>query len=445
MLTDTLDPNLKYVSSTKSNGTITQSGSTVTFSFGSLSVGQTVTASVTAQALEAGNLTDTATATSSLPDANPFNNTAGVTVPVTDPPIVVSAPLTTTSQTLTNQTVATFTHASGVEPVKRLCGDNQLGRCHHFNGHDYQIGQHVFGCRVAHLCRERHLHDRHHGRGTHCTTAAASASVDSACESRSSHFAWHHGITQRRQRDGRRGQTIKRWNKLTPDATGSYVNGTWSTIASMSTPRQYYATNVLPDGRVLVLGGVASDGTFLNTGEIYNPLANTWTSIAPFPESTFGNGRTMLLPDGTSAGRIDHRPANLHLRSCRQTPGPADRRSSTTIRLLRKFGRNLPTAASCRTTSPAIRRKPSGLMSRILTRPNGNGSMPAPCPSRCKAVPTILAAACCLPDGRVLQIGANSNTAIYTPANVRRRHQRRGQLGRRAGPAQWIDRRTDRQ
>ena len=117
VLTDTLGTNLQYVSATKSQGTKSQSGSVVTFSIGTLAVGQTVTATVTAEALDTGNLTDTASVTGSLSDADPYDNTAGVSVPVGEAAFVVSAPLTTTSQTLTNQTVATFTHANGVEPA----------------------------------------------------------------------------------------------------------------------------------------------------------------------------------------------------------------------------------------------------------------------------------------------------------------------------------------
>jgi hypothetical protein len=40
------------------------------------------------------------------------------------------------------------------------------------------------------------------------------------------------------------------WSKLTPDSTGSYVNGTFSNLTSMSLSRLYFASNVLPDGRV---------------------------------------------------------------------------------------------------------------------------------------------------------------------------------------------------
>ena len=40
--------------------------------------------------------------------------------------------------------------------------------------------------------------------------------------------------------------------KLTPDANGSYMNGTWSAIAPMHDTRLYYSTQLLKDGRVLL-------------------------------------------------------------------------------------------------------------------------------------------------------------------------------------------------
>ncbi|MCB9896534.1 MAG: hypothetical protein H6825_00895 [Planctomycetes bacterium] len=52
------------------------------------------------------------------------------------------------------------------------------------------------------------------------------------------------------------GSTIgNAWYKLTPDASGSYVNGTWSTLASAHDTRLYYLSQVLTDGRVFVAGG----------------------------------------------------------------------------------------------------------------------------------------------------------------------------------------------
>src|SRR5215470_17504723 len=42
------------------------------------------------------------------------------------------------------------------------------------------------------------------------------------------------------------------WFRLTPDSHGSYINGTWTTLASMHDTRLYYASDVLRDGRVFV-------------------------------------------------------------------------------------------------------------------------------------------------------------------------------------------------
>jgi len=82
--------------------------------------------------------------------------------------------------------------------------------------------------------------------------------------------------------------------KLTPDRFGSYINGTWSQVASLpdaaSTANQngwgplYFASAVLPDGRVIYEGGEYS-GYFgfalSNLGAIYDPVHDSWTSVAP--------------------------------------------------------------------------------------------------------------------------------------------------------------------
>jgi len=47
------------------------------------------------------------------------------------------------------------------------------------------------------------------------------------------------------------------WWKLTPDEFGSYVNGTWTQLASLPDDYSplYHASAVLPDGRVIIEGG----------------------------------------------------------------------------------------------------------------------------------------------------------------------------------------------
>jgi hypothetical protein len=90
------------------------------------------------------------------------------------------------------------------------------------------------------------------------------------------------------------------WHALSPDATGSYLNGTWSPLADMSTWRRYYASGLLNDGRVVVIGGEQSGaGGDTNRGEIYDPVADTWTPI-PSPPGwpIVGDASCCILPDG---------------------------------------------------------------------------------------------------------------------------------------------------
>jgi hypothetical protein len=89
----------------------------VTISLGTVASGQTFTATVTAQAVEGGNLLDTASVSSGVSDPNPSNNTATDTTTVAEPPIAVSGPITLSGKRFNNVTVATFTHANGVEPA----------------------------------------------------------------------------------------------------------------------------------------------------------------------------------------------------------------------------------------------------------------------------------------------------------------------------------------
>ena len=54
------------------------------------------------------------------------------------------------------------------------------------------------------------------------------------------------------------------WYKLTPDNTGSYVNGTWTRLASLQPGYipDDFASAVLADGRVVITGGEYNNGQF---------------------------------------------------------------------------------------------------------------------------------------------------------------------------------------
>ena len=94
------------------------------------------------------------------------------------------------------------------------------------------------------------------------------------------------------------------WWKLTPAANGSYVNGTWSQIASMPSDYAplYFGSAILPDGRMIVEGGEynGDNAVWSDQGEIYNPVTNTWKSVAP-PKgwTSMGDAASEVLDNGT--------------------------------------------------------------------------------------------------------------------------------------------------
>ena len=91
------------------------------------------------------------------------------------------------------------------------------------------------------------------------------------------------------------------WYRLTPDSHGSYLTGTWSSIASAHNSRLYFASAVLKDGRAFVAGGEYGNGGGI-TAEIYAPSNNTWTVVSP-PTSLISPGQIAdaeckVLPNG---------------------------------------------------------------------------------------------------------------------------------------------------
>src|ERR1700687_2824751 len=65
------------------------------------------------------------------------------------------------------------------------------------------------------------------------------------------------------------------WLRLSPDTSGEYLSGSWSSMPPMKNARRYFASAVLKDGRIFVAGGEYSDaGSDINAAEIFDPIAN---------------------------------------------------------------------------------------------------------------------------------------------------------------------------
>ena len=111
------------------------------------------------------------------------------------------------------------------------------------------------------------------------------------------------------------------WWTLTPDNTGSYINGSWTQVASPGPCPNgekssatiyaplYYASAVLADGRFVMVGGEydynysyfnSSGEVWTDQGAIYDPVANRWTCIAaPSGWTQIGDAESVVLADGT--------------------------------------------------------------------------------------------------------------------------------------------------
>ncbi len=106
-------------------------------------------------------------------------------------------------------------------------------------------------------------------------------------------------------------QNAQNWYKLTPDLTGSYINGKWTKVATMPTINGtiygpiFFGSVVLPDGRMVVEGGEdlctpSCRGVWTNLGAIYDPVKNKWTPVnPPAGFSQIGDAQAILLSDGT--------------------------------------------------------------------------------------------------------------------------------------------------
>jgi hypothetical protein len=99
------------------------------------------------------------------------------------------------------------------------------------------------------------------------------------------------------------GNSQSDWWKLTPDNLGSYIKGTWSQIASLPSGYVplYFASAVLADGRLVIVGGEYNNLNFVltNKAAIYDPKNNTWTSLGhPKGWGYIGDSPSVVLPDG---------------------------------------------------------------------------------------------------------------------------------------------------
>ncbi len=225
------------------------------------------------------------------------------------------------------------------------------------------------------------------------------------------------------------------WLRLTPDSAGKYETGSWSSELNMKFARQWFASGVLNDGRVFVIGGEdCSDPTHPSdapTGEIFDPLTNLWSDISKPSSFDFvrGDCNGSVLSDGRvllGGASPSGPPSSWSKRTAIWDPS-----TDTWVEAGLKFG----TFASTDKKDPfeeetfVLLRDGSVLAPAVRDTPKAQRYVPALDEwVVCKPSPVKLAIdtlngvgvfetgpAILLPNGKVIVIGGTGKTAIFTP------------------------------
>ena len=74
------------------------------------------------------------------------------------------------------------------------------------------------------------------------------------------------------------------------------TSGNWSAAGNLASPRKRHTATLLPNGKVLVVGGQGSSG-FLSSAEVYDPATNSWTAAGSLAVAR-ADHRAALLASG---------------------------------------------------------------------------------------------------------------------------------------------------
>lgn len=193
------------------------------------------------------------------------------------------------------------------------------------------------------------------------------------------------------------------WFRLTPDVHGSYVNGTWSSLASMHNTRLFFSSQILTNGNLFVAGGEYGTGT--STAETYDPLANTWTLVPQAPPEGLSDAISMMLPDG------------------RVLLGPANASGQTVIYNLVAGTATLgPTAFGGQNEASWVKLPDKSILTIDEASQSSERYIPSlnqwvkdatvPVPMYSSSIE--IGAALLLPNGKAFFLGASGHTALYT-------------------------------
>jgi hypothetical protein len=216
------------------------------------------------------------------------------------------------------------------------------------------------------------------------------------------------------------------WHQLTPNASGSYTSGKWTSIPPMppnsTIPAAQHGPNygplffgsaVLGDGTLLVAGGEYNFGVSADVAAAtrFDPVTSAWTNLAtPSGWTNVGDVPLCILADGRGLlGNInDSQTAFFDPATGKFSAGPnkGDRCAEESFTLLPD---DTVLAVDCSSIPKAEKYVPS------LNTWVSAGSTPSTLPQACPGIVPEIGPTVLLPDGRAFVIGATGDTALYTP------------------------------
>ena len=221
---------------------------------------------------------------------------------------------------------------------------------------------------------------------------------------------------------------------LSPDKTGSYVNGTWKQVGGLQAGYSPSAASsqVLGDGRVLIEGGEYNFGNFTltNLGAIYDPIKQKFTPVKHPPKwENIGDSPSVVLADGTFflGDKLHKRGVILDPSTMTWTDAPYKGKNDFNAEegwTLMPDGSVLTFDVKDHPQSEAYipkRQKWKDLGSTVADLQqsdcSGNCCLNYPPKNKCYYPPGEVGPAVLMPDGTVFATGASNHTAIYTPGS----------------------------
>jgi hypothetical protein len=83
-------------------------------------------------------------------------------------------------------------------------------------------------------------------------------------------------------------------NAGTYDAVTSYIDDTWTTLTSITTPRRYAPSATYYDGKIYVIGGANAAAALLATNEEYTISTDAWAAMTPKTTASAGHAQVLL-------------------------------------------------------------------------------------------------------------------------------------------------------